>query len=124
MVPRSVNSLEHTVFNEKNTRLQFIQHIVMMDSDFKRMSGITWKKNLRWNLNIALNMNLIHCFMKVIIKYSKLNAFSPWIIELWTCCRDLKVIILGDYAVGKTSLICRYIEGKFKEHETVSLIVQ
>ncbi|KAL3892349.1 hypothetical protein ACJMK2_004562 [Sinanodonta woodiana] len=31
---------------------------------------------------------------------------------------DLKVIILGDFAVGKTSLICRYIEGKFRAHET------
>ncbi|KAK7474897.1 hypothetical protein BaRGS_00033852 [Batillaria attramentaria] len=30
---------------------------------------------------------------------------------------DLKVIILGDYNVGKTSLICRYIEGKFKQQE-------
>jgi len=31
---------------------------------------------------------------------------------------DLKVIILGDYAVGKTSLICRYIEGKFTAQES------
>ncbi|XP_041361590.1 ras-related protein Rab-20-like [Gigantopelta aegis] len=30
---------------------------------------------------------------------------------------DLKVIIMGDYAVGKTSFICRYIEGKFKTQE-------
>ncbi|XP_005103568.1 ras-related protein Rab-20 [Aplysia californica] len=30
---------------------------------------------------------------------------------------DLKVIILGDYAVGKTSLICRYIDGKFQTQE-------
>ncbi|XP_025089110.1 ras-related protein Rab-20-like isoform X1 [Pomacea canaliculata] len=30
---------------------------------------------------------------------------------------DLKVIILGDYNVGKTSLICRYIEGKFRGQE-------
>lgn len=30
---------------------------------------------------------------------------------------DLKVIILGDYAVGKTAFICRYIEGKFKTQE-------
>ncbi|XP_071109379.1 ras-related protein Rab-20-like [Haliotis cracherodii] len=30
---------------------------------------------------------------------------------------DLKVIIMGDFAVGKTSLICRYIEGKFKTQE-------
>ncbi|XP_059145852.1 ras-related protein Rab-20-like [Physella acuta] len=30
---------------------------------------------------------------------------------------DLKVIILGDYAVGKTSLICRYIDGKFRTQE-------
>lgn len=34
--------------------------------------------------------------------------------------RDLKVIILGDYAVGKTSLICRYIDGKFRTQEPVS----
>ncbi|RUS75914.1 hypothetical protein EGW08_016327 [Elysia chlorotica] len=31
---------------------------------------------------------------------------------------DLKVIILGDYAVGKTSLICRYIEGKFQKQDS------
>ncbi|CAG5121504.1 unnamed protein product [Candidula unifasciata] len=30
---------------------------------------------------------------------------------------DLKVIILGDYAVGKTSLICRYINGRFQTQE-------
>lgn len=30
---------------------------------------------------------------------------------------DMKVIILGDYSVGKTSLICRYIEGKFQTQE-------
>ncbi|ESO83144.1 hypothetical protein LOTGIDRAFT_197498 [Lottia gigantea] len=30
---------------------------------------------------------------------------------------DLKVIIMGDYAVGKTSLVCRYIEDKFIKHE-------
>ncbi|KAK3771551.1 hypothetical protein RRG08_066640 [Elysia crispata] len=31
---------------------------------------------------------------------------------------DLKVIILGDYAVGKTSLICRYIDGKFQKQDS------
>ncbi|XP_070208202.1 ras-related protein Rab-20-like isoform X2 [Littorina saxatilis] len=31
--------------------------------------------------------------------------------------KDLKVIIMGDFNVGKTSLICRYIEGKFKQQE-------
>ncbi|GFO45746.1 ras-related protein rab-20 [Plakobranchus ocellatus] len=31
---------------------------------------------------------------------------------------DLKVIILGDYDVGKTSLICRYINGKFQKQES------
>ncbi|KAH3897179.1 ras-related protein Rab-20-like isoform X1 [Dreissena polymorpha] len=30
---------------------------------------------------------------------------------------DAKVIILGDYAVGKTSLISRYIDGSFNPHE-------
>lgn len=30
---------------------------------------------------------------------------------------DMKVIILGDYSVGKTSLICRYIEGTFHPQE-------
>lgn len=30
---------------------------------------------------------------------------------------DLKVIIMGDFDVGKTSLICRYIEKKFKPQE-------
>lgn len=30
---------------------------------------------------------------------------------------DLKVIIMGDYNVGKTSLVCRYIEGKFTDQE-------
>ena len=35
--------------------------------------------------------------------------------------RDLKVVIMGDYAVGKTSFICRYIEGKFKTQEPVSV---
>ncbi|XP_033726939.1 ras-related protein Rab-20-like [Pecten maximus] len=30
---------------------------------------------------------------------------------------DLKVIILGDYNVGKTSFICRYIDGTFKTKE-------
>ena len=34
---------------------------------------------------------------------------------------DMKVIILGDYSVGKTSLICRYIEGKFHTQEPVSI---
>ena len=34
----------------------------------------------------------------------------------------MKVIILGDYSVGKTSLICRYIEGKFHTQEPVSLL--
>ena len=32
---------------------------------------------------------------------------------------DLKVIIMGDFNVGKTSLICRYVEGKFKQQEPV-----
>lgn len=31
---------------------------------------------------------------------------------------DAKVIILGDYAVGKTCLISRYIDGKFGPHES------
>ncbi|KAK3088010.1 hypothetical protein FSP39_013393 [Pinctada imbricata] len=35
-----------------------------------------------------------------------------------TTVEDLKVIILGDYNVGKTSFICRYIEGQFKPHDT------
>ncbi|XP_069105492.1 ras-related protein Rab-20-like [Argopecten irradians] len=30
---------------------------------------------------------------------------------------DLKVIILGDYNVGKTSFICRYIDGTFQTKE-------
>ncbi|XP_048780159.1 ras-related protein Rab-20-like [Ostrea edulis] len=30
---------------------------------------------------------------------------------------DLKVIIMGDYSVGKTSFIGRYIDGEFKQHE-------
>lgn len=34
---------------------------------------------------------------------------------------DAKVIILGDYAVGKTCLISRYIEGKFGPHESVCI---
>ncbi|XP_050392603.1 ras-related protein Rab-20 [Patella vulgata] len=31
---------------------------------------------------------------------------------------DLKVIIMGDFAVGKSSLVCRYIEDVFKKHDT------
>ncbi|KAL4218168.1 rab20 [Mactra antiquata] len=31
---------------------------------------------------------------------------------------DAKVIILGDYAVGKTCLISRYIDGKYGQHES------
>ncbi|KAJ8322058.1 hypothetical protein KUTeg_000529 [Tegillarca granosa] len=39
------------------------------------------------------------------------------ITTVQTLEKDLKVIILGDYAVGKTAFICRYIEGKFKTQE-------
>lgn len=30
---------------------------------------------------------------------------------------DLKVVVMGDFNVGKTSFIGRYIEGEFKQHE-------
>ena len=34
------------------------------------------------------------------------------------------MIILGDYAVGKTSLICRYIDGKFQQQDSVSTVTE
>jgi GTPase SAR1 family protein len=46
--------------------------------------------------------------------------YVQYIIVFVVLLRDLKVIILGDYNVGKTALICRYIEGTFKTHEPVS----
>lgn len=40
------------------------------------------------------------------------------------CCRfrDLKVIVMGDFNVGKTSFIGRYIEGEFKQHDAVRFL--
>ena len=49
------------------------------------------------------------------LKFSQVN------INVFLSLSDLKVIIMGDFNVGKTSLICRYIEGKFKPQEPVRL---
>ena len=49
------------------------------------------------------------------------EEFSQVNINVFLSLSDLKVIIMGDFNVGKTSLICRYIEGKFKPQEPVRL---
>jgi len=47
-------------------------------------------------------------------------VFKVFLFKIMYCYfRDAKVIILGDYAVGKTSLVSRYVDGKFGPHETV-----
>ena len=38
--------------------------------------------------------------------------------------RDLKVVILGDSSVGKTTLICRYMEGVFQSKKSVSTSIE
>lgn len=41
-------------------------------------------------------------------------VFSLYVIVYCCCFRDLKVIVMGDFNVGKIFFIGRYIEGEFK----------
>lgn len=66
----------------------------------------------------------IVCFFFIrngLIMYININkmimciyVFSLYVIVYCYCFRDLKVIVMGDFNVGKIFFIGRYIEGEFK----------
>lgn len=51
-----------------------------------------------------------------------IHALSLHVTVYCCCFRDLKVIVMGDFNVGKTSFIGRYIEGEFKQHDAVRFL--
>ena len=53
----------------------------------------------------------IYMCLGIVMTFSFLLAFV---------FRDIKVVILGDSSVGKTTLICRYMEGVFQSKKSVS----
>ena len=55
--------------------------------------------------------NCFSCFITVKI------TFTYNILIFLSLNRDLKIVILGDASVGKTSLIQRYIQGVFTEDQ-------
>lgn len=65
----------------------------------------------------------------IIYMYININKMTMCIhalslhVTVYCCCfRDLKVIVMGDFNVGKTSFIGRYIEGEFKQHDAVRFL--
>lgn len=57
---------------------------------------------------------IIYMYININKMIMCIYVFSLYVIVYCCCFRDLKVIVMGDFNVGKIFFIGRYIEGEFK----------
>lgn len=64
---------------------------------------------------------MIHCIHSELIGICIFTSYPKNFISFFSFYSDVKVVILGDAGVGKTTFIKRYIEGQFTENISVSI---